>query len=250
MNLKKSDKIVAIVGVAILVIAAIFIIAYNYEPDEVDDETPKEKIYKVTWKEDFGSEEIVVENFGKEIYTKSYPISKSIDGAVITSVDVQIEWEDTSVYGGLFGMLPALVKGQDKLTATFSVDGKAWEYEKTWGGNETESFYINDKPSDEIIEEVEDKKEAEKKILSDYSDMNSFNLDVEAQVTTGEKLRHLRILKFLGDKGEGFNLHVTYTYYYPVIMEEENGEPPEDGNVEGSYNTTPYASTLNSMSFH
>jgi flagellar basal body-associated protein FliL len=57
MNLTKSDKMIAIIGVVILIVAAVGIVYYYWtyeEPEEVEIE-PTMKTYKVTWATDSGN---------------------------------------------------------------------------------------------------------------------------------------------------------------------------------------------------
>ena len=66
MNLKQSDKMIAIIGVVILIIAAISIVYYVSTEDEVGEPTTEKKTFKVTWKEKNGEMKIPDVNVGKE----------------------------------------------------------------------------------------------------------------------------------------------------------------------------------------
>ena len=68
MNLKKSDKMIAIIGVVILIVAAISIVYYYVSTeDEVGEPTTGEKVYKVTWEEKNGEMKILDKFFFQEI---------------------------------------------------------------------------------------------------------------------------------------------------------------------------------------
>ena len=254
MNLKKSDKMIAIIGVVILIVAAISIVYYYVSTeDEVREPTTGEKVYKVTWEEQTGEMTIPDVNVGKEVYTDSFPVDAE-SGSVITDIRVQIVWEDNNVYGGLGGRIPALVKGQDTLTAEISLaGGETKTHEDTWYGNETLFFSMDDISYDDMVE-AEDINEAKQKIDEKYQGMDSAFFDIVASVTVGEKFKFLQpIRSFLNtraDTGNKFSLYITYDYMYPEVQESEDNDNNNDGNPPtGGYQGTPYNSLLNT-GFH
>jgi len=230
MNLKKSDKLIAIVGVVILIVAAIGIVLYTSTKDE--DVPPEEKVevFYVTWTEGTGEMSIIEGYVGKsEVYSEPFTITGVPAGSILTGVDVQIVWEDDNTHMGI------LSKGIDTLTAEIGLAGGEAQTDVTPGsGNNTLFFTINDKPYGETID-AEDFSEADQIVYDMTQGKNDASFDVTITVKTGEKLR--RPLQYLKDKGNDFELKVTYTYYTPTIEQEESGEGNDDngGTVESSF---------------
>ena len=112
MSLAKTDKIIAIVAVIILVAAAISIIVYTQtyeEPEKVTVE-PKEKTFDVTWSKDTG-EMSSIHGEAKKTYEDTINVNiPSSKICVLTNVEITINWEDDHTYGIL------TKKGLDTLT--------------------------------------------------------------------------------------------------------------------------------------
>jgi hypothetical protein len=96
-------------------------------------------------------------------------------------------------------------------------------------GNTSFEFGINSVP---VLDQVmaADIDAANSKIQENFSGKDTASFDTKITIKTGEKLR--RPLKFLMDKGNAFDLTITYTYYYPVITEET-------GDGGNTYEETP-----------
>lgn len=246
MNLKKSDKMIAIIGVVILIVAAISIVYYVSTEDEVREPTEEEKIFEVKWIPD---QDFIVINelVGKEGYEKNAPISALKPGSVITNVDVKIDWEDTNKLGKI------LNKGEDTITADITIGGETKTHKDTGKGNETLQFTINSIPDEKIIKDVESKIDAELLIENEYAGMDSVDYNVKVTWEKGENFFTLRLRKFLNflfDKGDTINIKIIYDYYYPEVDEVENDGNNNDGNPPtGGYQGTPYNSLLNT-GFH
>ena len=230
MNLKQSDKMIAIVGVVILIIAAISIIYYVSSEDEVGEPTKEKKTFRVTWKEKNGEMNIPDENVGKESYTNPFTVLTE-SGSVIKTVDVQIKWNDDNTYGIL------RVYGQDTLTATISLaGGETKTHESTGEGDETLSFNVYTVSYRDDVIEANDIDEAKQEIKDKYQGMNSALFDVDVSVETGERFQFIRPLRsFLNnrkDKGDTFSFFITYTYSYPEIV-EDHGNNYDGDNTTG-----------------
>jgi hypothetical protein len=225
MNLKKSDKIIAAVGVIILIIAAVGIFFYvsTEEVEEVVTE-PEEKTFYVTWTKETG--EIPLDGYAgkKAPYNQAHTVTAF--GGVLTSADFQLTWEDDCTYFGIFS------KGLDKLTAEISMtDGEPQPPQSSVGsGDMTFPFSVNDIPMVDSVE-AEDIFEAEEIINEMFSGQGVTSFDVTVTVSTGEKLR--RPLKFLKDKGNSFELKIIYEYYSPMIEEEYGEDYGEEENAVG-----------------
>ena len=236
MNLKKNDKLILIVGVVILIVAAIGIAFYtSADTDGIDLYVPpEEKTFDVTWRE-VTMEKPIINGVAKKEYSESEPISAP-DGSILTKVEFQLTWEDDYTSGLLIN------KGEDTLTAKIGKSGAEPE-EKTSikQGNMTFSFNVNDRPSDDYIE-AEDADEAKGIVDERFPNENEASFDVAVNVQTGEKLRlrPLKLLRYFQDKGNNFDLRITYTYYVFNIEEPEEDENGGDDvpptGIGGDYN--------------
>lgn len=224
MNLKKSDKIVAVLGVVILIVAAVGVLFLMESEDSDDKNGGKKKTegYTVEWTKD--SDDKTVE----ETVAKGSPLEDSFTvsapGGIVTSVNVQVSWNDQKTR--LFGML-----GKDQVTVTITPqDGGE---EKTVSGkgmgNETLSFSVNSAPSAEALD-VEGIEEAREIVETSYPISESVGFDYTINVAKGR----LSILDNLFDKSELVNMKITYdTYTYEIIepgqeLVEENDDMDDD----------------------
>lgn len=231
MNLKKSDKIIALVGVVVLVVAAVGIVLYTSGGNEVVKKPEKEeKQYIVEWIEEPGQIADITSFVSKKEPLTDQFVIETESGSVITDVYVQVIWEDDIVT-----KFALFRKGEDTLTATVTPSGgESKTHSEKGSGNETLSFSIYSKPHEETIEDVESISDAESIILEKYDGMNSVSFDYEVKVDVGEKLlsfRPLKLINYLRDKGNDFIFKITYTYYHPSIQEYGTSSP---GDEEGS----------------
>ena len=244
MALKKSDKIIAIIGVIILIVAifGIFIYASSEEPTEEGEKT-KVISYQVDWIP--SSDTIFLNGYAgrKATYSKPFVVEVAKPGSVITKVDVNITWKDANTYG-------IIIKGgYDTLKADITlVGGDTKTHQATGQGNESLTFIVNETPQNGIIEDVADIIEAEQKIIEEYTDKNTASFETKITVTTGEKfgIRPIKLIRYMRDKGENFNLEITYYYVYPDIKEVEENNSNDDiitGGNHDIYTSTNFALT-------
>lgn len=230
MNLKKSDKLIAIVGVVILIVAAIGIVLYTSTDTDDNDIVPEGDVFYVTWTEDTGEMLPINGYVGKSgVYSEPFTITGVPAGSILTGVNVQLTWEDDNTHRGI------LSKGIDTLMAEICLTGGEAQPDVTQGrGNNTLPFTINDRPYDETID-AEDLSEADQIVYDMTQGKNDASFDVTITVQTGEKLR--RPLQFLKDKGNDFELKVTYTYYTPTVEQEvsEDEDNDDDDITESSF---------------
>jgi len=216
MNLKKNDKIILIVGVAILIIAGIGIAVYT-SPDtdelKVGDTEPDYYSYSYNWikntAENTLNDKVYVEK--SSTYNDNLAINSPI-GSVITNIIIEIIWEDDYTYGILKS------RGEDTLSITMT-DEKGITITESATGGENITFQfrsINDVPSSDSIL-AEDKTDAINILEGMIEGENKANFDIEATVETGERL--LRPLKFFRDKGNDFQIKVKYDYYIYELEE-------------------------------
>ena len=237
MDLKKNDKLILVVGVVILVVAAVGVAVYT-SPDTEDikagDTEAEYKSYYYSWSINSGETTI-----GDSLYAgKNSPYSDSFtitspSGSILTSVEVHINWEDDNTYGLL------IKKGEDTLTSDIGLQGRESTIESSKGsGNLTFNYKLNDIPSSDYVL-AEDMTDAESIIDGMFSGENAASFNAEISVETGERL--WRPLNFLRDKGNEFELKAKYTYYIYMVEEpEENNVDDEDINTgyDGGYNTS------------
>jgi hypothetical protein len=236
MDLKKNDKLILVVGVIILVIAAVGVAVYT-SPDteeiKAGNTEPEYKTYYYSWSKNSGETTI-----GDDLYAgKNSPYSDSFTittptGSILTTVEAIVNWEDDNTYGLL------IKKGEDTLTTDIGLQGKESDSESSKGsGNLTFNFNLNDIPSSDMVM-AEDIPDAENIIDGIFSGENSASFDIEVSVETGERI--WRPLKFLRDKGNDFELKAKYMYYVYMIEESEENEIEDEDNTSGNdneYNT-------------
>ncbi|MCX6667381.1 MAG: hypothetical protein NTV74_03960 [Euryarchaeota archaeon] len=231
MALKKNDKIIAIAGVLVLIIAAlsIFFLYIQSPAKEVNKATSEEKIFYVTWTKTTKEKTITGSVSKKTLYTEPINVAASSTGlvGVLTNVEIQLTWNDVCTYGLRHN------KGLDTLTASiYQTGGKPGDPDVTVGeGNSTfPSFEINSVPTLDQVTAV-DIDAANSIIKENFSGKDTASFDTKITIKYGEKI--LRPLKFLKEKGDSFNLKITYTYYIPVVTEESGDyqAPPETPSV-------------------
>ena len=235
MNLKKNDKLILIVGVVILIVAAIGIAFYtSADVGDIDVYTePDKKTFDITWNEVI-TDKPVIKGEAKKSYSESESIS-SPEGSILTKVEFQLTWEDDYTLGLLVN------KGEDTLTAKIGKPGAEPEKKTSVKqGNMTFSFNVNDRPSDDYVE-AEDANKAKEIVDEWFLNENEASFDVKVNVQTGEKFgfRILKSIHRLMDKGNNFDLKVTYTYYVFNIEEPEedgNGDDVPPTGLGGDYN--------------
>jgi hypothetical protein len=224
MALKKSDKIIAIAGVLILIIAAISIVVL-YSPEKVEEKTiSEEKTFYVTWEENTGVTSISGSVSKKAPYAD--PITVTVQPTdlvgVLTNVKIQLVWTDKVTYRGIFS------KGKDTLTAYIYPTGdQPGQPDVTVGkGNSSFDFGINSVPTSGSVTAI-DIDAANGKIKGEFSGKDTASFDTKITIKYGEKLR--RPLKYLKEKGDDFDLTITYTYYSPVVTEVPGDQvPPQE----------------------
>ena len=247
MNLKKSDKIIAIIGVIILIVAGIGIVLYTSDDvEEGNGDGIKETVYEVKWVY-YSDGVFPIEGRAERNNPYTDPITISLgEGHVITSVDFKIVWKDDYTRGFLINT------GKDKLRALIGVEGTDDPQEHNSEGSFNDNistFFINEAPSDVTVKNAENINEVERDILAKYQGKNTVTFDVKVNIKPGERLLSLRPIKLLNyfrDRGNKFEIIVYYEYYLLDIEEVErnNPNPPTATGARvgpGVYTTTNFA---------
>jgi hypothetical protein len=214
--MKKIDKIVIAVGVVVIIIAAIGIWYYSQLPIE---EEPEEvlKTFDVMWEERQGSLTPIEGVAYDKVLGKDEEFNETILIPVsnIREVTFTLTWEDDRTFG---------LKNKGRDTLTFSVispDGEEIGSEPSVGNGTIVFTAVNPESPDMVSYiEAESIEEAER-ILDNYTCERWKNepFELHVKVKVGETI--LRPLKRLKDKGNNFTIDITYTYYQPILTEEE-----------------------------
>jgi len=237
MPLKKVDKIIAVIGVIILIIAGIGIYLY----------TAQEETKKVVPPPEINSYEIIVNEVNQSVEpdntdysikaglfrSGTYDGTLQISGYNIKSVEFYVSFADNKV--GIINLL-GLLKSIGADSFTFLVmDDQENEIDSIYikgFGNGTIPINIGTKIPDEIIE-AKDPAEAraileEKYVKSDLT----YYLSAQLKTALWGKIREL-----LGS--DYFTLQISYTYYTYDIL--EIGNPVESGGNDGGDGGTDYS---------
>ncbi len=145
----------------------------------------------------------------KESYIDDFLVSVE-QGDVLTSVEVNVNWIDDFTYGLLF------TKGKDVLTVNISHNDDVFIETSTHAGNHFFLFFANDIPSDGMVS-ARNLEQADELIREEFRDMNNASFDVVIDIDIGEKI--WRVLKYLRDKGNSFEMDYEYSYYEYSIEE-------------------------------
>jgi hypothetical protein len=252
ISLKKNDKIILIVAVVILIIAGVGVAMYQSPSPEVNmpPESVQEKSYEVTWMTRNGSP-ITIDDFANK--KAKYEGAIQILETNIKSVTFNLSWVDDRM---------TLLKRMGLDTLTLEVtDPNGMTYTAmntsariTGKGTISITMYSDfippQGPIDASTEEVAQSMLMEPPYFDNSWTAKDFSINVSVQI--GE----LRILKRIRDKGNDFELTVTYQYYDAVLNEDitkntggDNIAPPDDDywSDEGIQNETeepPYISMI------
>ena len=228
INMKKNDKIIIVIAVAVLIIAGIGIAAYNPPKDDGGHTggVGGVKTYDVTWQ----TYTKTVSVDGECYAGKSAPFSNEIkiDHENIIKVTVEISWTDDSTHFGI------LSRGEDTLTAEVSFGTEAWT--SVYNGTIEFIKNINSIPYDTVIE-AENEQEAYDKLGEEYGTDDSLTFTIDVNVQPGEKW--IRPLKKLRDQGNDFELTITYEYYDASVTEGGIKDTGQDNNDPEDPDETP-----------
>ena len=253
MSLKKSDKIIAIVGVIILIIAGIGIVLYSSSEEENGIPTIKtedEMMYDVTFTIS-APMTAVPDNTAysikpKLLNTKPYVGEVTISQKNLQSVKFYLTYTD-NVKGFLMGRLFKGI-GADTLTVTIKDSEDNSIISNTGKGSLTvnETIEFSSLISLEPIEAMDitaAKSELEKRFIDNEE---SYKITVSLKTGLWGKFRELL-------KTDSFNLEISYTYYeYELVLENQDNNPGEpDDNYPpmgsnagfGVYSATNFALT-------
>ena len=255
MSLKRSDKIIAVVGVIILILAAIGVIIYTQpEDDEPEKTTDLEKqTYMVSYKTVDGSP--LSKNFQIK---KPFLLSKgasAVDEA--TFIISQYNIKDVTFKIVYNDDVPR--KG-DTLEVTITApDGNDYQCENIVGSSGEEGKLVTIKDVNQMITvpsiEAESEEDAQTELESYYkSNFMDHAFKINIQLTIAEKLGLLNQIQKLLErvKKDSVSIEMTYTYYQYTLETETEADGDNDDD-DGDNNPSGYngglGSYFNSMTY-
>jgi hypothetical protein len=244
INLKKNDKIIIVIAVAVIIIAGIGIALYIPPEETIIEEENGKNTYIVEWDIMSGPSTMISEYAGKR---SPYEGTYSIDQANIKSIKFNLTWIDDKAFLGRLG--------RDTLTLEITnPDGDVIEEssqsapQSKFGNVELTIIVSGSAPSSQPIEAV-DEFDAQDQLMQEpyYNDKwvnEEFTIRVGCNV--GEILGNLRPR----DKGNSFDLEISYDYYDASLMQEETMETGSDNDSFGDYDDEGYTSAFMSMLYN
>jgi len=247
MNLKKSDKIIAIVAVVILIIAAIGVILYTEKEPEIKLPVKEMFLYNVTV--EINPSSLILDNTdytmtNKKPYTGTFEVTSDN----LESIDIYVEYEDND--RGFFKFVKESRKNTITVTVYDEAESEVISTKIIGMGNETLNIPgSNALDINQII--AKDINDAREKLAENLSNAGSTQkYTIEVSVKYGE-IRMLR--KFLEKlSGDRFTIEITANHYDYQLEEVENSNDDggyEETNIQLGYTATPYVST-NYIGFH
>ncbi len=221
--LHKNDKIIILAAVIIIILAGAGIAVYTAPETDLDDvDTGETKTFLISW-------DSTTSSYATESYTaaKNDPFTETmtISEDNLISVTFEITWTDDSTYGLL------RTKGEDTLTADITYEGQTKSEESTGNGTFSMTFMINSLPTIKSIEAT-DANAALQQIQEEYYKTDHPSFDLEVAIQTGERI--IRPLKYIRDKGNDFDLKITYEYFMLTNAEEQDDDIKDTGGNNGN----------------
>lgn len=241
MSLKKSDKIIAVIGVVILIVAAVGIILYTQEADEIEEYfEPVVEYYDfpVSVETENGqiTGEIVIEGSrllrdNSEIIT--YDVSYSA-APTLRNIEVFVEFKDKNT--GLFGLGLLKIFGRDKLTVVLlDEEGNEIDSDEIKGdGNLSLSTTVNDELHFEPFR-AKSIYYAEEMLQENLTKEQKEPISYQIKATLQEKELRLRPFARLLEKFGRDTFDYTITcYYYSYSIQDIDYKP--SGNEDNGSN--------------
>ena len=222
ISLKKNDKIIIIAAIAVIIIAGVGIAAYTPEDIEDIDLPMTGNSYTITWNTASGSTEKLSGFASKDAVKKEM---FTIDEKNIKSIMVNMSWvDDKTTFLGRFGLDTMELKVTDPAGEVHK--DQMTSAKKTKQGKVSVTIDVLNRYPDINVIEANSSIEAEEMVKAEYSDDTFSNEEFEIAVSCliGEK----RIIKKLLEKGNNYNIEISYEYFYPTATEEmmtdDNGD--------------------------
>jgi hypothetical protein len=228
-SLKKNDKIVIIVAVVVLVFAGVGVAMYQ-SPQPINNLSSSittEKSYDINWRLQNGSLNTISEFAGKK---SPYQGTVMISEENVKSITFNLSWTDDR-------MTFMKRMGLDRLTLEVTMpDGIYYFTETSTSAQITGEGAISHTIVKDIIPpdttiEATDEQDAQTKLVDKLYFDDSWTekgITINVSVQIGE----LRIFKKIRDKGNDFDLKISYQYYNGVLKEDTNITTGENFDVQ------------------
>ncbi len=247
MNLKKSDKIIAISAVVILILAAIAVILYTDTEPEM--EITVEELYRYNVKVEENSNTLTLDNKDYSITDrKPYIGSFEVFSDNLKNIDINIEYNDND--RGLLRFLKERRKNTIMVTVYDGYDNEVDSLMITGMGNENLSIYGSDfLDIDQIT--AKDINDAKEKLAEN---LTNTGMTQEYSIVVNVEYGELRILKKIFERirKDSFSIKITANHYDYQLEKIENPDDDDDyieTNLQFGYSATHYVST-NYIGFH
>lgn len=244
MNLKKSDKIIALVAVVILIIAAIGVILYTDEETEL--KLPKEEMFLYNVNVEINPDYLTLDNTDFSITNKRpYTGTFEVFSDNLKDININVEYED--IDRGLF-------KKSRKNTLIVTVydefEIEVCSTEIIGIGNDT-LFIPGSNTLDIDKIKAKDLNDARKKLDENLTNTGfTEKYTIVVSVEYGELRIIRRILERLS--GDSFSIDITANHYDYQLEKIENSNIEDDykeSNIQLDYSPNFYVST-NYIGFH
>jgi hypothetical protein len=228
ISLKKNDKIVVIVAVILLVFAGVGIAMYQ-SPKTTSNLSSIviEKNYDVIWTLRNGSLSTISEFAGKK---SPYQGTIMIPEGNVKCITFNLSWtDDRMTFMKRMGLDSLTLEVTTPDDVTFSETNKSAPI--TGKGAITKTLTNGIIPPVSSIE-ADDEMAAQAKLKDKPYNDDSWT-EKEITINVSVQIGEIRILKKMRDKGNYFDLEITYQYYDGVLKEDINK------TTGGDYNTPP-----------
>jgi hypothetical protein len=227
MSLKKNDKIVIIVAVIILAFAGVGVAMYQ-SPQTTSNisSTITGKSYDVSWTLRNGSLSTISDFAGKK---SPYQGTIMIPEKNVKSITFNLSWTDDH-------MTFMKRMGLDSLTLEVTMPNDTYYFTETnksaqiTGEGTISHTIVNGiiPPSKPI--EADNVQDAQTKLKEKSYNDDSWT-EKEITINVSVQIGEIRILKKMRDKGNDFELKITYQYYDGVLKEDINKNTGGDNNI-------------------
>jgi hypothetical protein len=247
MNLKKSDKIIAISAVVILILAAIGVILYTDTEPEM--EITVEELYRYNVKVEENSNTLTLDNKDYSITDrKPYTGSFEVFSDNLKNIDINVEYNDND--RGLLRFLRERRKNTITVKVYDGFDNEVDSIMITGMGNENLSIYGSDYHDIDQIT-AKDINEAKEKLAENLTNTGTTQ---EYSIVVTVEYGELRILKKIFERirKDSFSIKITANHYDYQLEKIENlndDDDYEETNLQLGYSPLTYVST-NYIGFH
>jgi hypothetical protein len=227
ISLKKNDKIIVIVAVVILIIAGVGIAMYQSPKTSsvLPSTITSENNYDVIWTIRNGTLNTISDFAGKK---SQYQTTIQIPAGNLKSITFNLSWTDDH-------MTFMKRRGLDRFTLEVTTPDNRTFIDINTSAPITGEGTITQTVSTGIIPPVspikaDDETNAQTKLKDKpYYDNSWTNKNIKINVSV--KIGEIRILKKIRDKGNNFDLKITYQYYDGVLKMDTTKNTGGDSNT-------------------